>query len=118
MTTSSNDQEALTAIRKANRVLEMARVTWEDLLKAINATQAAPPPRPQPDWQNVNTGPGQRPKRYDNAEEIDDMFYRLFNRDLREDFEEFAMSVHLWWKDKGFLTERQYNAIKRAVEHD
>jgi hypothetical protein len=117
MTTSDNDQEALTAIRKANRILKMAQVTWDDMLKALYAS-AAPPPRPEPEWQNVNATEQRATgkKRYTNEKEINSFFDRIFARDMSGDFEEFAMSVHLWWKDKGFLTERQYNAIKKSAE--
>lgn len=123
MTTSNSDQECLTAIRKANRILEAAKVSWADMLAALDDNaKAAPPPKQPPKvdpetWQDVNATDQQRKQRYTNPN-IDDMFTILFNRDLSPDFEEFVMSVHLWWKDKKFLTEKQYKAIKRAVERD
>jgi hypothetical protein len=117
MTTSDNDQEALIAIRKANRILKMAQVTWEDMLKAL-AAPARPPPRPEPDWQNVNPASAThiKSKKFSNEKEIDGYFDRIFARDMSGDFGEFVISVHIWWKDKGFLTERQYNAIKKSAE--
>jgi hypothetical protein len=118
MTTSDNDQECLIAIRKANRILKMAQVTWEDMLKALATASAAPPPRPEPEWHNVNADQrgGSAKKKFTNEKEINGFFDRIFARDMSGDFEEFAMSVHLWWKDKGFLTERQYNAIKKSAD--
>jgi len=113
MTTSDNDGEALIAIRKANKILREAKVSWQELLDAA-ATQQRLPPQPEPDWQNVNT----RVERYSNKFEIDGMFNRAFAKNNTNDFEEFLSSVHIWWLDKGWLSEKQYRVVKRAAERD
>lgn len=117
MTTSSNDSEALIALRKANKLLKEAGVTWQDLLSALSTPRPSavprPRPRPEPEWENVvNAGH----RRYDNEYEINAMFDALFASHMGEGFAEFVESVNIQWKQRGFLTGPQYEAIKRAVE--
>lgn len=114
MTTSANDQEALVALRKANRILSEAKVSWIELLSALSQKQtAAPPPRPEPAWEDVGSEKG---KRHTDAKEIDGLFDIVLEQKMSDGFEEFLTSVHIWWKQKGFLTDKQYKAVKRAAE--
>ena len=122
MTTSKNDAEALVALRKANKILADANVNWEELLDAAKPDQSfrVPPSkrRPEPSWEDtgeeIKTGGSGR--RYSNEQEINILFERVFEKNLTEGFQAFVESVHLWWERRGFLTEGQYKAIKRAAE--
>ncbi len=119
MTTSNSDGEALTAIRRANKILADAKTSWAELLDAVQADQSyrVPPskrrPRPEPEWANVGD-----PTKYTDSEEIDSLFNQVFDKPLSEGFESFVTSVHIWWQQKGFLTEAQYSAIKRAAKRE
>ncbi|SRR5258708_6487427 len=120
LTTSSNDNEALIALRKANKILFDAKVNWEELLCAIQQSNEfrVPPskrqhrPRPEPEWENVGG------IKHTDADEINALFTEVFDKNLTEGFESFVTSVHLWWERRGFLTEKQYQAIKRAAERE
>jgi hypothetical protein len=130
MTTSPNDGEALTAIRKANAMLAGANVNWEEFLKAVQTTNAAqadqsfrtPPSQRRyrhddgDDFRNAFTDVGRSPsQKFTNAKIIDPMFEVAF-ANASGGFADFLNSVHEWWEEKGFLTEKQYYAVKRAAE--
>jgi hypothetical protein len=118
-TTSDNDAEALLFLRKANKILADAKINWAELLDAVQADQSyrVPPsqrrPRPEPEWNNV----GDHTK-YTDHPEIDGLFNRVLDKPMSEGFESFITSVHIWWQQKGFLTEAQYKALKRAAERE
>lgn len=128
MTTSPHDGEALTAIRKANAMLAEANVNWAEFLSAVSTTKKAtdnefrkPPSqrrrqheRSEEDNAFSDVGKGSSQK-FDDASIIDPMFEKAFSN-ARGGFADFLESVHEWWLDKGFLTEKQYYAIKRSAE--
>lgn len=131
MTTSSSDGEALTAIRKANAMLASANVNWEEFLEAVainNVPQdqsfRTPPSqrRGRPyggdddDVRNAFTDVGKAPsKKYDDASVINPMFDKAFAASSGG-FSDFLNSVFEWWTEKGFLTEKQFMAVKRSSE--
>jgi hypothetical protein len=56
-------------------------------------------------------------EKYHDELEINPMFEKAFeNVGPTSSFRSFLESVHEWWEDKGFLTEKQYYAVKRAAE--
>lgn len=123
MTTSPNDGEALTAIRKANAMLASANVNWEEFLKAVQTTndQSFRTPPSQRRYKgdddanafsDVGRGPSQK---FTDANIIDPMFEKAFEN-ASGGFADFLDSVYEWWGQKGFLTEKQYYAVKRAAE--
>ena len=124
MTTSSHDAECLVAIRKANAILAEANVNWEEFLAALDAShdrshmvppskrkqqQQAPSRARQDEFHDVDS-------KHDNEAEIDALFERVYDRiSSGSSFYEFVQSVHDFWLQKGFLTEKQYQAIRRAA---
>jgi hypothetical protein len=113
MTTSSHDQEALTAIRKANAILASANVNWEEFLNATEAAAA-----------KTNTNSGftsygsqfSRQTSFTDAAEIDPLFDRAFaNVSSGASFRHFLESIHEWWENKGYLTEKQLQALRKAA---
>lgn len=102
LTTSSFDAEALSALRKANALLMSANNNWEDLLRGKVRMVSGP---------NENQIAGEQ---HTGADEIDHMFDGLMRSRLSPSFCEFVEAVHTWWEEKGFLTERQFEAIRDA----
>lgn len=129
MTTSPNDGEALTAIRKANALLASANVNWAEFLSAVETTKSAHKQEDQefrkpPSQRRRERGPDDNAfsdvgrgsnKKYDDASEINPMFERAF-RNASGGFADFLESVHDWWEETGFLTEKQYYAVKRSAD--
>lgn len=106
LTQSSFDGEALNAIRMANAVLARTNMGWEDLLKGkivmIAAAQDAPRPK-----SNI---------RITNTDEINSYFETLYDRGSSlGTFKQWVDSVHDWWEEKGFLTQAQYDTLKRSA---
>lgn len=123
MTTSDNDQEALTALRKANGILAEAGVNWEEFLNAVdierrNKTgQSRKRERERNDraanFSDVQSG--KRNGRYDDADAINALFEMAYQNVTNSGFRGFLDSVHTWWEANGFLTEGQYNAVRKAA---
>lgn len=106
MTTSTHDGEVLNAIRMANAELASLNKNWSELLKGL--PQSPPPPPPWATGRSRNTG-------YDVA--VDAMFESAFyNAEPGTSFYRFLESVHEWWEKKGFLTEAQLAALKKAAK--
>lgn len=118
MTTSPIDAEALTALRKANAILAEANVNWEEFLTALDITRRnkeASVKRQQRQRNDENAFSNVAGERFDNADEINPMFERAFANTSGKGFRDFLESVHEWWTSKGFLTERQYQSVKKAA---
>jgi len=108
MTTSNHDAEALVAIRKANAMLDSDDRNWEELLKG-KITMQVP-------WPAAEGKPSQH---HVNKSEIDAMFNELLATvPPHSSFRVFVEDVHLWWRTRGFLTNAQYNALKRAIHRN
>jgi len=99
MTTSSNDHECLVAIRKVNAMLAARNMTWELFIKGRYPKEAFS----EVDLKDKHT----------DADEINEMF-TVVMAGARGTFSEFIDSIHTWWEEKGFLTEKQYSALKSA----
>lgn len=111
LTTSSNDSEALAAIRKANDIVKGENLLWSDVLAqqqgtAINISLRPARENPQ-DWM--------APHLKDKVV-IDLMFRAIFAqpRTSNEEFWQFMDSVHNQWQANGSLTPAQYTAIRRC----
>jgi len=121
MTTSNSDGEALTALRKANALLAEANVNWEEFLKLVGTSNAVTAPKskqPTPPWEDGdgfhNVGPSGI--KYTDADEINALFEKAFAKTRpTSSFREFLESVHGWWEANGFLTEKQYFAIRKSA---
>lgn len=124
MTTSPHDGEVLTAIRKANAILAGQNLNWEEFIMQMGA---APAPEPEPfvnhdEWSDV--GVKTRSKRgHDTSSSqntyggpgVDKIFDSLLNEfHLADSFKEFVEDVQRYYQDKGYITQRQYEALKNA----
>jgi len=123
MTTSSNDSEALVAVRKANAMLGRIGRSWTELLEGKvtmmpgSPFEAIPDPfaKEQPKRPKSASGP-----RHDSTTDpdIDSMFDALLvgPRRITTSFRAFVEDVHDWWQNKGFLSHGQFSAIKKAYD--
>lgn len=131
LTTSDNDSEALSALRKANAILAQANVNWSEFLSAVqsnkvdNSFRTPPSQRQQRRNQSHSSGfsanafsdvGGDRTEKFDDAKIINPMFEQAFKNAGNSSFRDFLDSVHEWWEDKGFLTEKQYYSVKKAAD--
>jgi hypothetical protein len=116
MTTSTNDGEALNAMRMANAMIKAANKTWAEVLvteNVINITMARAQPAAQAyagedaDWS---------PPHLTDKILIDAMFRAIFTqpRSDNEEFWQWVDSVHQQWLDRGRLTPGQYQAVRRC----
>lgn len=105
---SASDNERLNAVKMANMLLKAADYNWEDLLRGRVLTF----PTDTPDLSKAKST-----KRYDNQDEINGYFDKVLHgaRPPQGGFREFVDSLHDFWQQKGFLTEAQYNAIKKSA---
>lgn len=126
MTTSPHDGEALVAIRKANAILASQNLNWEEFLRG------AQPAAEDNSWRTPPSRRRSRAQRYTDSYHgdfddsnnfrlhtdpsiIDPMFERAL-RNSKGSFKKFIENLEEWWTEKGFLTEKQYNAVKQAAE--
>lgn len=103
MTTSSSDNECLTAIRKANAMLAARNMTWELFIKGRY---------PKVDF-STSSPKGEHPTDSRRPEEINHMFEVVF-RNASGSFLIFIDSIHEWWEKNGFLTDKQLSALEKA----
>ena len=108
MTTSPVDGECLNAIRMANSFLMEANLDWDDFLrgkaKIIGGSAAS-------HYSNYGG------KKYDNTTEIEAMLNSVMGTVTKgTSFSIFIESLRDWWEDKGFLTEKQYAALRKTYE--
>jgi hypothetical protein len=118
LTTSQNDNEALTALRKANALLAEANVNWEEFINAIERSKPIASGRP-PSNRSTNFDDARfTDVHYTDASVIDPLFEAAFRNTSGSGFRRFVDSVHEWWEKNGFLTEKQFSAIKKAAQRN
>lgn len=117
MTTSDNDGEALSAIRRANEVIKGEGLQWHDVVcpasNVMNITIQRQPMSTGPvdgedrDWQ---------PPHLKDASVIDVMFRQVYAqpRTGSDGFWEWLDSVHQQWIERKRLTSAQYNSLRRS----
>ena len=110
MTASQSDSEALTALRRANAMLDEQNMTWEEFLRAKVKFKVEQIPVASTSDTDKGT---QRPQRHTDADEINPMF-ELLLATVHDGFRNYIESVHEWWQSKGFLTQKQYDVIRQA----
>jgi len=105
MTTSPSEGEALTAIRMANGLLMEANLNWDEFLRGKAKVYTA-------SGQSSYSG-----KKYQNADEIEAMLNDVLSTIKRgTSFYSFIESLNDWWEANSFLTEKQYNALRKSYE--
>jgi hypothetical protein len=120
MTTTSNDHEALVAIRKANAILASANVNWEEFLGAVDeakASSSSTRSNSDSDFSDIDGSSSYRGSgACSDASLIDPMFEQAFaNVRPGSSFRDFIESIHEWWETRGYLTQRQFQALRKAA---
>jgi len=111
MTESSHDNEALNAIRMANAMLNRHNANWDELMRGQVQVIDADPFAGAP---SVRRMKGESGPKHTDAAEINQYFNTLRSRDLGT-FRDYVDSVYEWWTQKHFLTQKQYEVIKRSA---
>lgn len=103
LTTSTNDAEALTALRKANALLLANGVDWDKVfgrtVTVVNDFEPAEDDVPA----------SQNQARHDKM--IDAAFEVLERKSLRNGAEDFIASLHEQWLTRRSLSEKQQEAL-------
>jgi hypothetical protein len=121
MTTSTNDGEALNAMRMANNIVREAGITWQDALRQgvvhetnITLRRGAPMAHgaqaaPQDDWGGI------APHLKDRVI-IGTMFRAVYAqpRSDNEEFWQFMDSIHAHFQKHQSLTAGQYRALQNC----
>ena len=120
MTTTQNDGEALTAIRKANVMLKVNNVSWSSLLDVPTSAPRRPAPPPPKRKPSGPMGRGTSGPAASNRQTFDDpsiprMIQSLL-RDTKGSFRDFVERMDDAWNEYGHLTGPQYDAILNAYE--
>ncbi len=107
LTSSPSEGEALNAIRMANGLLMAANLNWEEFLGARGADAGA----------GAETKPRARKTQRHTSGDIEEMFEGVSQGlDPDSSFYRFIESLHTWWEEHGFLTDKQYEALKNSYE--
>ena len=94
MTSSSYDGECLAAIRRANVILLEENITWSDIFKV---KQSLPTPLDKPNF---------------SSEQIKHMLVMCLARVHSRSGLEFLKSLQGFYRNRGYLTERQLEALQ------
>lgn len=111
MTTSTNDNEALVAMRKANAMLARHSLTWEDVLSRSVAPAAAT-------YTNNSFGEpdidrGVKPI----AEQVSEAFEKLRGKNLGS-YRQFIDDLEYDFKENGYLSVAQRMALMKTVQRN
>ncbi len=109
MAQSPNDGEALIALRKANAILASSNRNWEELLRGKVAISDFPDAPSL--GGDLKTSGGVKYTDPHISTMLDDLL-----REVQGGFRTFVESINEWWGQKGSLTEKQYNSVKKSWE--
>ena len=107
LTTSANDHEALSALRKANAILADQSVSWEQLINGLKNLTV-----------QVEVVKQEEPKKGKKKEEkIAEMFEAVL-KDMRDgSAKEFILDINRFFTEKGFLTDKQQAALEKFYKN-
>lgn len=123
MTTSSSDNEALNAVRMANKWLQSKGHNWHDLLTGKVTVEADPFAAAPAVNINVHTAqpryaaaaPPPPPRQFDNAKEIEGFFTKLELKYLPPSVQDRINKIQDEWKRKGFLLYGDFDYLRKEA---
>lgn len=123
MTGSSSDNEALNAVRLANKWLGSKGHSWEDLLRGKVTVEADPFAAAPSVAVNVHSAqpryaahaPPPPPRQFDNTKEIEGFFTKLELKYLPPSVQNRINKISDEWKRKGFLLYGDYDYLKKEA---
>lgn len=101
LTTSENDGEALSAMRKANAILKTHGVLWDSVVKAPAVAQ-----------QKKSYGSGNRTE--SQSDDLDRMQYLMRECILTPWEGEFINNIQDWYVRNGYLTPKQRHVFDKV----
>lgn len=113
MTGSSADGEALNAMRLANNMLMRSNLSWEEILRGkvtVQNIQAAAGAQPA-----GSTVPKGAAKRTPDVE-VDEVIEHLQATVRPGGFRDFVDGLAKQWEDEGWLSTKQWDALKRSFD--
>lgn len=114
LTTSDNEAEANVARCKANAILAGMNRNWEELLRGKVAVSDFPDAPSMGGPLHTSSGSGVKHTDPFITTMFDDLLNSLSNNNS---FKSFVEDVHRFWEEKGFLTEKQYQSIKKSWDN-
>lgn len=109
LTQSNNDAEALLAIRKANKLLKRDELSWEEVFQGRKPKKEAK----QKDFFEEEEEEKDDQQAFEWAKEIsEDMDYL----EDREAVEDFVDGIKAFFNEKGFLSPKQCDHMKKTYE--
>lgn len=103
LTTSTNDNEALAALRKANAILAAQSVSWDEFLKGMKNLVIQEEPK--------------APKKKKDESDIKEMLQTVLASHLSDTGYEFISSLNAFFTEKNFLTEKQEKALRKFYDN-
>lgn len=111
-TTSDNDNEALVALRAANRILAKTEgLTWDRVLSKVVQVEV---PVEQAPAGSMDPSHGRMPKGAGDPE-IERMLEYMMENSSGE-FRNFIESLNEQWEDRKFLTPKQKTALMNSYD--
>lgn len=104
-TTSENDNEALVALRAANRLLARENLTWTRVLDR-SVSVAVP-------FESRSTAEGQT-----DEEEMEALFDVALNKTKAGSFRDTLQSIYDQWQANGRISPRQRQVVEEAAERN
>jgi hypothetical protein len=104
-TTSENDNEALVALRAANRLLARENLTWTRVLD--RSVQLAVP------FESRSTAEGQT-----DDDEMETLFDAALNGTKVGSFRDTLQSIYSQWQANGRISARQREVVEEAAERN
>lgn len=117
LTTSDNDNEALSAIRHANAMLKKNGKSWVNVIGLTHATSVPPkrPTTPPPTYRNTTWTGGLAPKTFEKEFVLGAFGSTYFNEYLVKkdgNSKKWAGILHTYFMKWGTLSEKQYKIFE------
>lgn len=109
MTNSENDQEALTAIRGANKILAKHNYDWNATFGRLVKVEGEMPVE-------IEEAPDEKREASILRSRVNNAFATIEESDPRGDFADFIASLKDQWDKRGRLTENQLSALFRSAD--
>lgn len=124
MTHSEVDNEALMALRKANKILKSYDYTWQDIFNAKIQISAElrkqgfdPKNISNPKYSNTPGYAGSKSEKKSGSEVEHMLDFVLRNTASHTSYHGFVDDVNNYYEKNGFITKNQYAAIKRGYDN-
>lgn len=110
LSTSPNDNEALSALRKAQSILAQNNSCWTDFIDGLEPQE--PEKRYHSDEFYERKAEQEKPKQKPMDDNIEDML-DVCMENVRGSASEFIESLGEFYQDKGYLTIKQEEALRK-----